>query len=173
MVLAICSSLLRRNLAHHSDGGMTAQKMFRGLTGIRRCSVNVILFDIPQSIGRNELLSSIMKATISEICGPLSVVFNKSLSSGKIPDALKVAKIIPIHKADCKKQESNCRPIWDLPFLTKILERLMYSRLFNYLNSNNLLVENQYRHRDKQSTFIALLQLVDDISSELDKYIIW
>ena len=38
-----------------------------------------------------------------ETCGPLAMVFNKSLSSGKFPDALKVAKIVPIYKADDKK----------------------------------------------------------------------
>ena len=45
----------------------------------------------------------------------------------------------------------------------------MYNRLYNYLNSNNILVENQYGFLDKHSTFMALHQLVDDISSELDK----
>ena len=45
----------------------------------------------------------------------------------------------------------------------------MYSRRPNYLNSNNILVENQYGFRHKHSTFMALLQLVDDISSELDQ----
>ena len=45
----------------------------------------------------------------------------------------------------------------------------MHSRQLNYLNSNNSLVENQYDFRDKHSTFMALLQLVDDISTELDQ----
>ena len=45
----------------------------------------------------------------------------------------------------------------------------MYSRLLNYLNTNNILVENQYVFRDKHSTFMALLQLGDEISSELDQ----
>ena len=45
----------------------------------------------------------------------------------------------------------------------------MCSRLLNYLNANNILVENRYGFRDKHSTFMKLLQLVDDISSELDQ----
>ena len=73
------------------------------------------------------------------------MVFNKSLSSGKFPDALKVAKIVAIHKADDKILISNYRPISVLPFFSKILEKLMYSRLLNYLNSNDILVENPIR----------------------------
>ena len=45
----------------------------------------------------------------------------------------------------------------------------MYNHLFNYLNSNNILFENQYGFRDKHSVFMALLQLIDDISCELDQ----
>ena len=66
--------------------------------------------NLSNSIGRDGLSSSIIKATIFETCGPLSMVFNKSLTSGKFPDAQKVAKIVPIHKAD-KKLISNYRPI--------------------------------------------------------------
>ena len=45
----------------------------------------------------------------------------------------------------------------------------MYNQLFNYLNSNNILVEHQYGFRDEHSMFMALLQLIDDISCELDQ----
>ena len=97
--------------------------------------------NLSNSIGRDGLSSSIIKATIFETCGPLSMVFNKSLSSGKFPDALKVEKIVPIHKGENKKIINNYRPISVLPFFSKILEKLIYSRLLNYLNSNNILVK--------------------------------
>ena len=73
------------------------------------------------SIGRDGLSSSIIKATIFGTWGPLSMVFNKSLSSEKFLDALKVAKIVPIHTADDNKLTSNYRSISVLPFFSKIL----------------------------------------------------
>ena len=44
----------------------------------------------------------------------------------------------------------------------------MYYCVLNFLNTNDILVTNQYGFREKRSTYVALLQLVDDISSELD-----
>ena len=46
----------------------------------------------------------------------------------------------------------------------------MYNRLAEFLDINNILVQNQYGFREKYSTFMASLKLVDDLSEELDKY---
>ena len=77
--------------------------------------------NVSNCIGRDGLSSSLIKATIFETWGPLSMVFNKSLSSEKFLDALKVAKIVPIHTADDNKLTSNYRSISVLPFFSKIL----------------------------------------------------
>ena len=50
----------------------------------------------------------------------------------------------------------------------KILERMMYNCLPNFLNKSNILKQNQYGCRESQSTFIVLLNLVNDISEELN-----
>ena len=44
----------------------------------------------------------------------------------------------------------------------------MYNRLLNYINSNNILTHNQYGFREKHATYMALLNLVDDISNEIN-----
>ena len=99
---------------------------------------------------------------------PRSKVFNISLNLCQFPDTLKIAKIISIHISEDKKSVGNYRPISVLPYFSKIGEKLMYDRLLIYLNINNILVKNQYGFRDKHSTYMALLQLADDISNELD-----
>ena len=63
---------------------------------------------------------------------------------------------------------TNYRPISVLPF-SKILERLIYNHLAEFQDINNIISQNQYGFREKHSTFMALLKLVDDISQELDK----
>ena len=97
---------------------------------------------------------------------PLSKVFNISLNLSQFPDTLKIAKIISIHKSEDKKSDGNYRPISVLLYFSKIGEKLMYNRLLTYLN--DILVQNQYGFRAKHSTYMALLQLADDISNELD-----
>ena len=45
---------------------------------------------------------------------------------------------------------------------------LMSNRLLDYQNTNDILVPNQLGFREKCSTYLAILELVDDISEQLD-----
>ena len=63
---------------------------------------------------------------------------------------------------------NNYRPISVLQVFSKILERLMYKRLFDFLNKNEMLVKKQFWFREKHSTDMAILNLVDKISQNID-----
>ena len=56
-------------------------------------------------------------------------------------------------------------------FSSKILERLMYNRLLNYLSLHNILVDSQCGFREAHFTSMALMRMVNDISNELDNNI--
>jgi len=60
-----------------------------------------------------------------------------SLATGIFPDKLTLAKVSPIHKSVDIKLVNNYRPISVLPTFSKILEKLMYSRLLSYLKYLN------------------------------------
>ena len=57
-----------------------------------------------------------------------------SLTSGVFPSALKLAKVIPVHKKDSKLDFSNYIPISLLSNLDKILEKLMYTKIVKFFN---------------------------------------
>ena len=99
---------------------------------------------------------------------PLAQIFNKSLESGVFPDALKVAKVVPIHKSDDKMFINNYRPISILPIFSKIQEKIVYSRLESFIDKHNILCENQYGFREKHSTYMAVLNIIDNITEQLD-----
>ena len=61
-----------------------------------------------------------------------------SFTSGVFPSALKLAKFVPDHKKDSKLDFSNYRPISLLSNLDKMLEKLMYTRIFKFFNNNDL-----------------------------------
>ena len=66
------------------------------------------------------------------LCEPLNILITKSLCNGEVPDALKIAKIIPIlYKAKDKQKVENHRPISILPALSKI-EKKVLKRLYNF-----------------------------------------
>jgi hypothetical protein len=62
---------------------------------------------------------------------------------------------------------SNYRPISLTSCFAKILERVMFSRLSNYLNHFNLIYEHQFGFRKSHSTSLAVLDIVKLIENEL------
>lgn len=91
------------------------------------------------------------------------------IDTGVVPDALKVSTIRPIHKGGDGDDVSNYRPISLLPALSKILEKLVNKRLKNFLESRNILSNNQFGFRMKRSTEDAVTQLTSFVTSKLDR----
>jgi hypothetical protein len=103
------------------------------------------------------------------IMEPLLHIYNLSFLSGAVPNKLKVAKVIPIYKKGDPTHPGNYRPISLLNIFDKILEKLMYSRLYKHLATNNVLYDYQFGFRKGHSTALAILKVVDNIYQNLDK----
>lgn len=84
-----------------------------------------------KSPGPDNIGPGLVKEAPSVLCEPLSYIYNLSLSSGIVPSSLKVAMVIPIHKNGDKNIAGNYRPISLLSFFDKLLERIMYHRLYS------------------------------------------
>ena len=83
-------------------------------------------FDQNKSAGHDDIGNFIIKKVANEITHPLTAILNLSLSTGRVPSQLKLAKVIPIYKKDDVEILSNYRPISLLPCFSKILERLVF-----------------------------------------------
>ena len=131
---------------------------------------NIILHSkSKKSTGFDNIDSYIVKQIAPQIVNQLANIFNKSFLTGIVPSKLKIAKVIPLYKTKDPALFSNYRPISLLPFFSKILERLMYNRLYNLLTEHNILSMNQFGFRKNYSTFLALMDLVDSISKNIDE----
>ena len=76
---------------------------------------------------------------------------------------MKIAIVTPIFKSGKKELRTNYRPISVLSCFCKILERIMYNRVYNYLNDNNFLFHKQFGFRKGHSTEHALIELINSI----------
>ncbi len=76
------------------------------------------------------------------ISSPLSEIINESFLSGIFPDKMKVAKVIPLFKKGCSLTASNYRPISLLSVFSKITEKVMYDRLYKFLENHKVLYYN-------------------------------
>ena len=121
-----------------------------------------------KSTGFDNIDSYMVKQIAPQLVNQLANMFNKSFLTGIVPTKLKIAKIIPLYKTKDPALFCNYRPISLLPVFSKILERLMYNRLYNFLTEHNILSMNQFGFRKNYSTFLTLTYLVDNISKNID-----
>ena len=121
-----------------------------------------------KSPGLDEITSKILKSICHVIVPMLSHIFNLVLTTGVYPDALKVAKVIPIFKKGNRNYPENYRPISLLPSINKLLEKTIEKRLRIFLKDNNTLFDYQFGFRKCHDTSHALLETINCIRTHLD-----
>ena len=101
-------------------------------------------------------------------------IVNLSLESGSM-GCLKSAVIIPFIKELGSHVDSdifkNYRPVSNLVFLSKLVERVVDIRLENHMTSNNLHINNQFGYKKHHSTESLLLKIVDNLLLSCDNNI--
>ena len=123
-----------------------------------------------QSCSSDNLSSILLKLISQSVAKPISIIVNKSIDieCGKVPDLMKTAKVIPIFKSKAKDDLSNNRPISILPTISKILEKVVHHRLYQFIQKSNILYQNQYGFRHNHSTLHAVTKLVSDLVHNMD-----
>ena len=112
----------------------------------------------------------LLKKNSDTLAPVLVTLFNKSMSSGIVPDYFKKAIIKPVlKKFDSDQDDLNqFRPVSNLPFLSKVMEKIVSSRIEQHLSTNKLLAKSQSAYRKHYSTETLVLKLSNDILSALD-----
>ena len=88
--------------------------------------------------------------------------------TGVFPSALKTAKVVPVLKKDSKLNYSDYDPVSLLSNIEKILEKLMYKRLYTFLDYNNIIYDLQFGFRQQYSTSHVLINITQNIRKALD-----
>ena len=115
------------------------------------------------SYGHDQISNQLIKELRPVITQPLMLIFNKSLEEGTFPDLMKQADTIPLYKSNNPYDSNNYRPISLLLTLSKILEKLVYSRTVSYLDKHNLFYNSQYGFRKDHSCSDAIMELTSEI----------
>lgn len=144
------------------------------MASLKPCSEQEILniishLDSNCSVGLDGINTKTIKCLKYVISNKLADCFNRLFDDGNFPDTLKVAKVTPVYKSGSKTDPGNYRPISVLPVLSKILEKLLHTRLQNYLDSINYISKQQYGFRPKSNTLTATIDLVTKIKQNIDK----
>ena len=96
-------------------------------------------------------------------------IINLSFKTGVFPDIWKVAKVIPLHKGGSTDDLNNFRPISLLSIFDKIIEKIMHSRLYAFLEENEILCKNQFGFKKKSSCAHSLIDITERIKKSIDE----
>ena len=130
-----------------------------------------ILNSAPKSCELDPITSDLLIECLDSILTSFTDLLNSSLASGIFPQCFKSALVTPILKKRCLDHNdlNIYRPVSNLCFIVKILEKLVLSQVSSYHNSHNLYNTCQSAYRPGHSTETALLKVVDDLFLSLNK----
>ena len=123
-----------------------------------------------KGIGPHSIPTELLLLLKNEISHPLSILFNISLNTGTFPKVLKLSETIPVYKKGSKLEACNYLPISLLSNLNKLFEKIMFTRVYHFLEINNSIYDLQFGFSSKHSTNHALIESTEKIRNALDNH---
>ena len=121
-----------------------------------------------KSTDLDEIPPWLLKDSSSLLSKPTAHIINISLNTSVYPTDWKRTKIIPLYNAGQHNKLDNYRPISVIPAVSKIIEKIVHQQLFDYLEDNNLLEDDQYGFRCCRSTEMATTLFIDKIKYKVN-----
>lgn len=125
--------------------------MFHRPVTVEEIALLISALKVNKSPGVDNITATVIKSCGGLIAPVLAKVMNDSFDfeSGCYPSGLKTAPITLIFKSGSRKPVENYRPISVLPILNNVVQRAIYNRLNDFLDSCKVLYEYQHGFRSK------------------------
>ena len=159
-ILVLCLHLLNVNRYTFPiiDITCTKENVMEGLSRLKEFSAH----------GPDSIPSKLLKDYATYLAEPLRIIFNKSLSTGEIPAAWKLANVTPIYKKGKKCEPANYRPISLTSVPCKLLEGIIKKKIVEHLDINNLINNTQHGFTSNKSTTTNLIEFFNRITKDTD-----
>ena len=148
-------------------GEPCVQRFYLSNTNRQELSKTLDNFNPKKSKDINGLSMFVCKQIKDNILDVLVYLFNLSFTNGYVPCQFKTSRTVPIPKKGDITLPSNYRGISLIETISKIIEKLMHTRLYNYFTYNNLFYHRQYGFRRKTGTDHCLIDIINLISENM------
>ena len=136
-----------------------------------RCTNAIsIIASLPakRSCGSDNISNILLKEIAPILCEPLSIITNQSMHTGIFPDLMKLAEVVPLYKSKSRENETNYRPISLLTTMSKVVEKVVYERVYQFLVKTGQICETQYGFCPKHSCEHAIAQVIGSALKNLE-----
>ena len=128
------------------------------------------ILNVNKPAGPDGVSPRLLKDIAYSISKPLTKFFNMSLSIKQVPLLWKIAHVSPIFKGKGNPHSpQNYRPISVTSIVCKIMKKILFKHLFNYMKTNNILSKCQSGFQPNDSTVNQPIEIYHNIISNMDR----
>lgn len=124
--------------------------------------------DAGKSMGPDKLNPLLLKSMSKVFAMPLTLIFQESARSGKIPAVWKDARVTPLFKKGQKSSPSNYRPVSLTSIVCKCMEIIVRTSVIEHLVKNNLISDAQFGFRNGRSCILQLIDVMEEWSNYVE-----
>ncbi|XP_065675773.1 uncharacterized protein LOC136091980 [Hydra vulgaris] len=124
--------------------------------------------DTNKATGMKKVHPKVLKQCKSALAKTLSLMFNKSVETSKLPKLWSCANIIQLFKNGNKLDPSNYKPVSLTSVVYKVIETIIKDKMMKYLVDNKLIIKNQQGFVNNKSCVTNLLESLDFVTNSID-----
>ena len=125
--------------------------------------------NVNKTPGPDKISPRLLKEAKNELVKPLTIIFNKTLQAGKVPQEWKLANVTPIFKKGNKSLPANYRPISLTSVVCKLMETIIRDKIVKFLEENKIMKDSQHGFRNKRSCLTNLLDFFYEVFNSYDE----
>lgn len=119
--------------------------------------------------GSDGIDNTLLKRTSFNVVDILTHLINLSLKSGTFPEVLKNVLVVPIFKKGDKRLLNNYRPITLVSSISKVIEKIVYVRMYNFMTNAGVLSPAQFGFRSGHGCEDAMCRVVGQLNASLNR----